>query len=159
MRSKWEHLVSFEQSDEEHKHRSRNPESDETQKRGKKYLFFVFDSFLHFFQQTYTEKRSRYVMSNPVVFFDMEIGGQPAGRIEMTVRVLFLFFSFLSLSRVLFPSSRAAPRFSFLSPMMMMKILDHFFPIILNRRQKADDSFFVPFWRALTTSGGPLLLS
>ena len=25
-------------------------------------------------------------MSNPVVFFDMEIGGQPAGRIEMTVR-------------------------------------------------------------------------
>ena len=34
-------------------------------------------------------------MSNPVVFFDMEIGGQPAGRIEMTVRLvlLFLFFS------------------------------------------------------------------
>ena len=28
------------------------------------------------------------VMSNPVVFFDMEIGGQPAGRIEMTVRLL-----------------------------------------------------------------------
>ena len=27
-------------------------------------------------------------MSNPVVFFDMEIGGQPAGRIEMTVRLL-----------------------------------------------------------------------
>ena len=26
-------------------------------------------------------------MSNPVVFFDMEIGGQPAGRIEMTVRI------------------------------------------------------------------------
>ena len=25
-------------------------------------------------------------MSNPVVFFDMEIGGQPAGTIEMTVR-------------------------------------------------------------------------
>jgi peptidyl-prolyl isomerase F (cyclophilin D) len=25
-------------------------------------------------------------MSNPVVFFDMEIGGQPAGRIEMTLR-------------------------------------------------------------------------
>jgi hypothetical protein len=34
-------------------------------------------------------------MSNPVVFFDMEIGGQPAGRIEMTVRlriVSVLFF-------------------------------------------------------------------
>jgi len=30
-------------------------------------------------------------MSNPVVFFDMEIGGQPAGRIEMTVRTFFLF--------------------------------------------------------------------
>jgi len=28
------------------------------------------------------------IMSNPVVFFDMEIGGQPAGRIEMTVRLL-----------------------------------------------------------------------
>lgn len=27
-----------------------------------------------------------YRMSNPVVFFDMEIGGQPAGRIEMTLR-------------------------------------------------------------------------
>merc|ERR1711970_327028 len=26
------------------------------------------------------------IMSNPVVFFDMEIGGQPAGRIEMTLR-------------------------------------------------------------------------
>lgn len=25
-------------------------------------------------------------MANPVVFFDMEIGGRPAGRIEMTVR-------------------------------------------------------------------------
>jgi hypothetical protein len=25
-------------------------------------------------------------MSNPVVFFDMTIGGQPAGRIEMTLR-------------------------------------------------------------------------
>jgi hypothetical protein len=24
--------------------------------------------------------------SNPVVFFDMTIGGQPAGRIEMTLR-------------------------------------------------------------------------
>jgi len=30
---------------------------------------------------TQTEK-----MSNPVVFFDMTIGGQPAGRIEMTLR-------------------------------------------------------------------------
>ena len=90
-------------------------------------------------------------MSNPVVFFDMEIGGQPAGRIEMTVRILFLFFSltyyFLLLAR----------RVYLFSP--MMKILDHFFPIINRRRQKADDSFFVPFWRALTTSGGPLLLS
>ena len=26
------------------------------------------------------------IMSNPVVFFDMTIGGQPAGRIEMTLR-------------------------------------------------------------------------
>ena len=25
-------------------------------------------------------------MSNPVCFFDMTIGGQPAGRIEMTLR-------------------------------------------------------------------------
>jgi hypothetical protein len=25
-------------------------------------------------------------MANPVVFFDMEIGGAPAGRIEMTLR-------------------------------------------------------------------------
>ena len=25
-------------------------------------------------------------MANPVVFFDMTIGGKPAGRIEMTVR-------------------------------------------------------------------------
>jgi len=25
-------------------------------------------------------------MANPVCFFDIEIGGQPAGRIEMTVR-------------------------------------------------------------------------
>ena len=33
-------------------------------------------------------------MSNPVVFFDMEIGGQPAGRIEMTVRLLAHSFSF-----------------------------------------------------------------
>lgn len=35
-------------------------------------------------------------MSNPVVFFDMEIGGQPAGRIEMTVRIYVSFlFSFV----------------------------------------------------------------
>jgi hypothetical protein len=26
-------------------------------------------------------------MSNPVCYFDIEIGGQPAGRIEMTVRL------------------------------------------------------------------------
>jgi hypothetical protein len=44
---------------------------------------------------------------------------------------------------------------------MPMKILDHFFPIIINPGGKSDDSFFVPrsFWRTLTTSGGPLLLS
>jgi hypothetical protein len=44
---------------------------------------------------------------------------------------------------------------------MPMKILDHFFPIIINPGGKSDDSFFVPFilGRALTTSGGPLLLS
>merc|ERR1712216_381119 len=29
---------------------------------------------------------SSSVMSNPVCYFDIEIGGQPAGRIEMTVR-------------------------------------------------------------------------
>jgi len=34
-------------------------------------------------------------MSNPVVFFDMEIGGQPAGRIEMTVRLLLLLLLLL----------------------------------------------------------------
>jgi hypothetical protein len=47
----------------------------------------------------------------------------------------------------------------FLSP-MPMKILDHFFPII-NRRQKRRTIRFLfrSFWRALTTSGGPLLLS
>ena len=27
-------------------------------------------------------------MANPVCFFDIEIGGQPAGRIEMTVRAI-----------------------------------------------------------------------
>jgi len=31
-------------------------------------------------------RKNIIIMSNPVVFFDMEIGGQPAGRIEMTVR-------------------------------------------------------------------------
>ena len=42
-------------------------------------------------------------MSNPVVFFDMTIGGQPAGRIEMTVRIYVSFlFSFLC---EVFPSS------------------------------------------------------
>ena len=45
-------------------------------------------------------------MSNPVVFFDMEIGGQPAGRIEMTVRicivsVLFCAKCFLLLAKAL----------------------------------------------------------
>jgi hypothetical protein len=44
-------------------------------------------------------------MSNPVVFFDMEIGGQPAGRIEMTVRmyiVSVLFYArFLLLANAL----------------------------------------------------------
>ena len=40
----------------------------------KKSHYFFFESII--------------VMSNPVVFFDMEIGGQPAGRIEMTVRLL-----------------------------------------------------------------------
>lgn len=29
---------------------------------------------------------SYYIMSNPVVFFDIAIGGNPAGRIEMTLR-------------------------------------------------------------------------
>ena len=48
---------------------------------------FVFDSFLHFFTTNVHAKNFRYIMSNPVVFFDMEIGGQPAGRIEMTVRI------------------------------------------------------------------------
>jgi hypothetical protein len=36
-------------------------------------------------------------MSNPVCFFDMSIGGQPAGRIEMTV------------SPPLFPCPNAVP--------------------------------------------------
>ena len=42
-------------------------------------------------------------MSNPVVFFDMEIGGQPAGRIEMTVRICVSFL--FSLLCKVFPSS------------------------------------------------------
>ena len=46
----------------------------------KKSHYFFFESII--------------VMSNPVVFFDMEIGGQPAGRIEMTVRLLAHSFSF-----------------------------------------------------------------
>jgi len=36
-------------------------------------------------------------MSNPVVFFDMEIGGQPAGRIEMTVRIILTLLCFFVL--------------------------------------------------------------
>jgi hypothetical protein len=32
------------------------------------------------------ERTNTVVMSNPVCYFDVEIGGQPAGRIEMTVR-------------------------------------------------------------------------
>jgi len=51
MRSKWEHLVSFEQSDEEHKHRSRNPESDETQKRGKNISFLYSTASFTFFNK------------------------------------------------------------------------------------------------------------
>jgi hypothetical protein len=45
---------------------------------------------------------------------------------------------------------------------MTMKILDHFFPIIIiNPGGKSDEIRFLfrSFWRALTTSGGPLLLS
>ena len=64
-------------------------------------------------------------MSNPVVFFDMEIGGQPAGRIEMTVRIVFLFSFF---SRV-FLSSRARRVSLFSLDCDDEKFLDHFFPI------------------------------
>jgi peptidyl-prolyl isomerase F (cyclophilin D) len=47
-------------------------------------------------------------MSNPVVFFDMEIGGQPAGRIEMTVRIFcFVFFVFVLVLRILLSLSCA----------------------------------------------------
>ena len=67
--------------------------------KGEKYLSF----FLHFYHKTYTRKTLLLPeMSNPVVFFDMEIGGQPAGRIEMTVRICV---SFLSLLCKVFPSS------------------------------------------------------
>jgi len=31
---------------------------------------------------------TRRAMPNPVVYFDIEIGGVPAGRIEMTVRAI-----------------------------------------------------------------------
>ena len=84
-------------------------------------------------------------MSNPVVFFDMEIGGQPAGRIEMTVRIVFLF-SFLS--RV-FLSSRARRVYLFSLDDDDEKFLDHFFPInpAGKKADDDDDSFFVPFWR------------
>lgn len=70
-------------------------------KKGKISLFLVFDSSFTFFT-TNLHPKNFYRMSNPVVFFDMEIGGQPAGRIEMTVRI----YCFCSLLRV-FPSSRA----------------------------------------------------
>ena len=46
-------------------------------------------------------------MSNPVVFFDMEIGGQPAGRIEMTVRIYVSFlFSFVQSVSFFFSQKR-----------------------------------------------------
>jgi len=45
-------------------------------------------------------------MSNPVVFFDMEIGGQPAGRIEMTVRLLLLLLLFFYARFLLLANAR-----------------------------------------------------
>jgi hypothetical protein len=64
-------------------------EERETTKRGKYLSFFVFDSAFTFLHNKLTRRRKTLIqnMSNPVVFFDMEIGGQPAGRIEMTVRI------------------------------------------------------------------------
>ena len=97
-------------------------------------------------------------MSNPVVFFDMEIGGQPAGRIEMTVRVLFLFFS-LSLARVISFFSRGAAFLFSLSD----DDDENSRSLFSNHHQPAAKVtirfLFRSFWRALTTSGGPLLLS
>ena len=62
------------------------------------------DSSFTFFT-TNLHPKNFYRMSNPVVFFDMEIGGQPAGRIEMTVRmyiVSVLFYArFLLLANAL----------------------------------------------------------
>lgn len=88
----------------------------------------------------------------------MEIGGQPAGRIEMTVRIVFLF-SFLS--RV-FLSSRAPGAFLFSLDDDDEKFLDHFFPINpagKKGRRRRRFVFCSILARALTTSGGPLLLS
>jgi len=99
-------------------------------------------------------------MSNPVVFFDMEIGGQPAGRIEMTVRIYISFlFSFLC---EVFPSSSLAKALMF----VMFSLSDddeNSRSLFSNHHQPAAKVtirfLFRSFWRALTTSGGPLLLS
>ena len=73
-------------------------------KKGKISLFRL-RQLLHFIYNKLTRKKNVYRMSNPVVFFDMEIGGQPAGRIEMTVRmyiVSVLFYArFLLLANAL----------------------------------------------------------
>jgi hypothetical protein len=50
MRSKWEHLVSFEQSDEEHKHRSRNRKWDT--KKGEKISLFCIRQLPSLFSTT-----------------------------------------------------------------------------------------------------------
>ena len=76
----------------------------ETHKKGKNISFFIRRR-LHFLQQTYA-KNFRYIMSNPVVFFDMEIGGQPAGRIEMTVRLLLLLLLFFYARFLLLANAR-----------------------------------------------------
>ena len=129
---------------------------DEITKRGKNISRFSF---------TFTTKRLHTKnslllpeMSNPVVFFDMEIGGQPAGRIEMTVRIVFLFSFF---SRV-FLSSRAPGAFLFSLDDDDETFLDHFFPINpagKKSRRRRRFVFCSILARALTTSGGPLLLS
>ena len=66
-------------------------------KKGKISLFFRLRQRLHFSTTNAREEETLIQnMSNPVVFFDMEIGGQPAGRIEMTVRIYVSFlFSFV----------------------------------------------------------------
>ena len=60
-------------------------------KKGKISLFFPLRQRLHFSTTNSSREEEKNFnsenMSNPVVFFDMEIGGQPAGRIEMTVRI------------------------------------------------------------------------